>query len=137
MINYISRNSLHFPYLNGYVFDRVFFTKNAKKFSLCQCPNYFRLPKITSNSPKATRQNVYRYSSSESGPPSNKLPPLMEFPKITWPSVIKSIRNFILATFIIRPYFDRDFNLPDFVIGSKKAVEVCNVQWYGWMKLLC
>ncbi|KAJ8958648.1 hypothetical protein NQ318_016373 [Aromia moschata] len=58
-------------------------------------------------------------------PPANKLPQLMpNLPKIVWPSLIKSIRNFILATFIIKPYLDREFNLPDFVAGSKKAVEV-------------
>lgn len=65
-----------------------------------------------------------RYLSEKSGPPSNKLPQLMpDFPKIIWPSLIKSIRNFILATFIIKPYLDREFTLPDFVMGSKKAVE--------------
>ncbi|KAJ3646438.1 hypothetical protein Zmor_024026 [Zophobas morio] len=86
---------------------------------------YFRIPKITSNfGVKYTSKNACRYKSSESGPPSSKLPPLMDFPKITWPSLVKSVKNFILATFIIRPYFDREFNLPDFVIGSKKAVEV-------------
>ncbi|KAJ8925992.1 hypothetical protein NQ315_009847 [Exocentrus adspersus] len=61
----------------------------------------------------------------KSSSPSNKLPQLMpDMPKIMWPSVFKSIRNFILATFIIKPYFDREFNLADFVAGSKKAVEV-------------
>lgn len=61
---------------------------------------------------------------SYSGSSSNKLPQLMpDFPKIVWPSLIKSIRNFILATFIIKPYLDKEFTLPDFIIGSKKAVE--------------
>ncbi|XP_044265888.1 m-AAA protease-interacting protein 1, mitochondrial-like [Tribolium madens] len=115
MLNYISRCSFRrFP-----IPGRVC----SSKFSLmCQCPAYFRFSKLTSN--LTIRQDVCRRNSSESGPPSNKLPPLMEFPKITWPSLIKSIRNFILATFIIKPYLDRDFNLPDFVVGSKKAVEV-------------
>lgn len=48
----------------------------------------------------------------------------MEFPQVVWPSIIKSIRNVILTTFIIKPYLDREFNVPDFVKGSKKAVEV-------------
>ncbi|GLV40614.1 uncharacterized protein CBL_04416 [Carabus blaptoides fortunei] len=52
----------------------------------------------------------------------------MEFPEIVWPSIIKSLRNFILTTFIIKPYFDRDFNLPEFVAGSKKAVEVVSAK---------
>ncbi|KAJ6632718.1 m-AAA protease-interacting protein 1, mitochondrial [Pseudolycoriella hygida] len=55
---------------------------------------------------------------------SNKLPALMEFPNITWPSLIKSIKNWILVNFIIRPYFDQDFTMPNFVEGAKHAVQV-------------
>lgn len=80
------------------------------------CAKRTRFDKIT---------NAYRrFFSSETSPPSNKLPPLMNFPQIIWPSIIKSIRNFILTTFIVKPYLDREFNFPDFVVGSKKAVEV-------------
>nr|CAH7744099.1 unnamed protein product [Callosobruchus chinensis] len=65
------------------------------------------------------------YCEESSGPPSNRLPPLMpDATKIVWPSLLKSIRNFILATFIIKPYFDNEFSLSEFVHGSKKAVEV-------------
>ncbi|XP_035781134.1 m-AAA protease-interacting protein 1, mitochondrial-like [Anopheles albimanus] len=49
---------------------------------------------------------------------------LMDFPQLVWPSVVKTIRNFIMVHFIIRPYFDRDFHLPDFVIGAKHALQV-------------
>lgn len=59
-----------------------------------------------------------------SGNSMEKLPPLMDFPEIMWPSLIKSIRNFILSTFIIKPYFDNEFNLPDFIKGTKQALEV-------------
>ncbi|RZF44172.1 hypothetical protein LSTR_LSTR003812 [Laodelphax striatellus] len=52
------------------------------------------------------------------------LPKLMDFPEIVWPSLIKTVRNFFLANFIIRRYFDSDFNLPDFVTGSKQALIV-------------
>ncbi|KAK4883955.1 hypothetical protein RN001_000226 [Aquatica leii] len=65
-----------------------------------------------------------RCLSSNAGSQRKKLPPLMNFPEIIWPSLVKSIRNFILSTFIIKPYMDRDFNIPEFVKGSKKAVEV-------------
>ena len=65
-----------------------------------------------------------RRAYSDDSPANNKLPPLMNFPEIVWPSLIKSIRNFVLATFIIKPYFDRDFNLSDFVAGAKQALEV-------------
>ncbi|KAG5875072.1 hypothetical protein JTB14_018024 [Gonioctena quinquepunctata] len=65
------------------------------------------------------------FSDKNSNPPSNKLPSLMpDAPVVVWPSLFKSIRNFILATFIIKPYLDKEFNLPDFISASKKAVEV-------------
>lgn len=97
---------------------------------ICECSTFVN---VTSKQwfQGDTRRSNYNfiqkqwYSEDISGPPSNKLPPLMpDFPKIVWPSLLKSIRNFILATFIIKPYFDKEFNLPDFVAGSKKAVEV-------------
>lgn len=74
---------------------------------------------------KKTTLNKKWYSSGKS---VEKLPPLMDFPEIVWPSLIKSIRNFILSTFIIKPYFDHEFNLPDFVKGSKKALEVSEIK---------
>ncbi|KAF5280401.1 hypothetical protein FQR65_LT03210 [Abscondita terminalis] len=77
-------------------------------------------PKRTTNVLEVCR----RVLSSDAGSHRKKLPPLMNFPEIIWPSLIKSMYNFILSTFIIKPYMDRDFNIPDFVKGSKKAVEV-------------
>lgn len=52
------------------------------------------------------------------------LPALMDFPEITWPSILKTIKNFIFVNLIIRPYFDRDFALQDFIDGSKQALNV-------------
>lgn len=97
--------------------------------SLCQCSTFICPTSRKGNNADKTFYNInpgqIRWFSEESAPPSNKLPPLMpNFPKIVWPSLIKSIRNFILATFIIKPYLDREFSLTDFVNGSKKAVEV-------------
>ncbi|KAG8232772.1 hypothetical protein J437_LFUL012912 [Ladona fulva] len=66
----------------------------------------------------------FRIFSSGDGPRPKGLPPLMNFPQIIWPSIFKSIRNWILCNTIITPYFDREFNLPDFIAGSKQAVEV-------------
>lgn len=95
------------------------------------CPLVPLTPDITSKIRSSPLNKKYvnfnvpaRCNSTESGPPAKKLPTLMTYPEIVWPSIIKSLRNFILTTFIIKPYFDRDFNLPDFVAGSKKAVEV-------------
>ncbi|XP_049529636.1 m-AAA protease-interacting protein 1, mitochondrial [Anopheles darlingi] len=56
---------------------------------------------------------------------------LMDFPQLVWPSVVKTIRNFIMVHFIIRPYFDRDFNIPDFVIGAKQALQVVSLALAG------
>lgn len=49
---------------------------------------------------------------------------LMDFPLIIWPNIIKTIKNWIYTTLIIRPYLDPDFNLSAFVEGSKLAAAV-------------
>ncbi|RZC41529.1 C2orf47 -like protein, mitochondrial [Asbolus verrucosus] len=127
-MNHITRCSIRMCYLHNNFIGHIFQPKKTfRKFSVCQCSTFYRFSILTSKSKLLTKcieKDVSRCNFSQSNPPSNKLPPLMDFPKITWPSLIKSVRNFILATFIIKPYFDGDFNLSDFVIGSKKAVEV-------------
>lgn len=50
-----------------------------------------------------------------------ELPKLMDVPLVVWPSIFKTIRNWILSNFIIMRYFDPEFNLDDFVIGSKQV----------------
>lgn len=61
---------------------------------------------------------------------TRSLPPLMDFDEITWPSILKTIKNFIFVHFIIRPYFDRDFTLQDFIDGSKHAMSVRNLNLF-------
>jgi hypothetical protein len=61
---------------------------------------------------------------SYSSQKEHEVPKIMEFPQVIWPSVFKSIRNWILSNFIIMRYFDSDFNLPDFVNGSKQVREI-------------
>lgn len=56
---------------------------------------------------------------------ARKLPPLMEFPPVVWPSFIKFIKNWMFANFIIRPYFEPEFSLQEFIEASKHAVQVC------------
>ncbi|XP_053667187.1 m-AAA protease-interacting protein 1, mitochondrial [Anopheles marshallii] len=56
---------------------------------------------------------------------------LMDFPQLVWPSVIKTIRNWIMVHFIIRPYFDREFALPDFIQGAKQALQVVSSSLAG------
>lgn len=83
---------------------------------------------LTSKHPLLRQQNngaalrLRAYSSSDETPRS--LPTVMDFPNIVWPSVFKTIKNWIMINFIIRPYFDQEFSMPDFVSGSKQAVEV-------------
>lgn len=52
------------------------------------------------------------------------LPRLMNFPEIMWPSMLNTIKNWIMIQFIIRPYMDREFNIRDFCQGAKKAMQV-------------
>lgn len=61
---------------------------------------------------------------SENGVESRKLPQLMDFPPIVWPSFIKFIKNWMFSNFIIRPYFDQEFRLSEFIEASKHAVQV-------------
>ncbi|XP_058176836.1 m-AAA protease-interacting protein 1, mitochondrial [Anopheles ziemanni] len=56
---------------------------------------------------------------------------LMDFPQLVWPSVIKTVRNWIMVHFIIRPYFDREFSLPDFVQGAKQALQIVSSSLAG------
>ncbi|XP_058122321.1 m-AAA protease-interacting protein 1, mitochondrial [Anopheles coustani] len=66
-----------------------------------------------------------------SHPPKRKRPMLMDFPQLVWPSVIKTVRNWIMVHFIIRPYFDREFSLPDFVQGAKQALQIVSSSLAG------
>lgn len=55
---------------------------------------------------------------------NRSLPTVMEFPNIVWPSVLKTIKNWVMINFIIKPYFDKEFDMSDFVGGTKHALEV-------------
>ncbi|XP_055703554.1 m-AAA protease-interacting protein 1, mitochondrial [Phlebotomus papatasi] len=59
---------------------------------------------------------------------NRSLPPLMDFPELVWPTVFKSMRNWILVNFIIRPYIDKEFNMPDFVFGAKQALQAVSTK---------
>lgn len=64
-----------------------------------------------------------RMSSQNANQGSDKHPPLMEFPELVWPNVPNTMRNWIMRNMIIRPYFDQEFDINDFTLGSKQAVE--------------
>ncbi|KAH8283585.1 hypothetical protein KR018_008300 [Drosophila ironensis] len=53
----------------------------------------------------------------------NRLPRLMDFPEIIWPSALNTLKNWITIQFIIRPYFDSEFQLKDFIFGAKQALQ--------------
>lgn len=61
-----------------------------------------------------------------------RLPPLMAFPKIIWPSFFKSIKNWILINFIICPYFDREFDIQEFAVGTKHALQVISELYFSF-----
>ncbi|ODN05251.1 hypothetical protein Ocin01_01424 [Orchesella cincta] len=52
------------------------------------------------------------------------LPSLMPFPQLVWPKFINAIRNWFFINFIIKPYFDKEFSMNDFILGVKEAVSV-------------
>ncbi|XP_023016726.1 m-AAA protease-interacting protein 1, mitochondrial [Leptinotarsa decemlineata] len=96
---------------------------NVSNISKCRCSILANSSSFTNNNQNGMSQK--RFFSDDKIKPPSKFPQLMpETPIFVWPSLFKTIRNFILATFIIKPYFDKDFNLKDFVDASKKAVEV-------------
>lgn len=86
-------------------------------------------------SPKpAEKEDNLKKTNNDNGEDDNKqvpdhgqgrtLPRLMDFPEIMWPSMLNSIKNWIMVQFIIRPYMDREFNIRDFCQGAKKAMQV-------------
>lgn len=79
------------------------------------------------NHPVCKSCNVQFFSSqSDKGNNSNSeltFPKFSNLPEIVWPSFFKSIKNVITTYFIIKPYFDVEFDLNDFERGSRKALE--------------
>ncbi|XP_068144861.1 m-AAA protease-interacting protein 1, mitochondrial [Drosophila tropicalis] len=59
------------------------------------------------------------------------LPRLMDFPEVIWPSALNTIKNWITIQFIIRPYFDTEFQLKDFIYGAKEALQVVSSRLMG------
>lgn len=66
---------------------------------------------------RAQRSRGNRNESSD-----NATPDLMDFPWIIWPSIFNTMKNWVFANLIIRPYFDGEFSLKSFKEGSKQAL---------------
>ncbi|ALC42368.1 CG3776 [Drosophila busckii] len=80
----------------------------AKSSPVARFRCYATLP----HAPEPQRQN------------NNSFPRLMDFPEIIWPSALNTIKNWITVQFIIRPYFDNEFQIKDFIFGAKQALQV-------------
>lgn len=48
-------------------------------------------------------------------------PEVPEFPPVVWPSLLKSIKALLYTYLIIKPQWDKDFNLSDFSKNSRKV----------------
>ena len=64
-----------------------------------------------------------RRSSHDSRDRYKLIPSLMNFPVPLRPRFSHAIRNFIFCHFIIKPYYDPEFNQADFLDGAKSAVD--------------
>ncbi|XP_063834127.1 uncharacterized protein LOC135083322 [Ostrinia nubilalis] len=93
-----------------------------QSFRLCDRIVYKSLPKQLNITSSCTVTQLRNYC--EDRVEARKLPPLMEFPPIVWPSFIKFVKNWMFSNFIIRPYFDQEFSLHEFIEASKHAVQV-------------
>lgn len=129
MLNHITRFQLN---LGKGLYQRVNLLNRACRFSTCGCYLSLNNLALTSKkpvlvSPTKISHNYVRHNSYEHQPPSEKFPTLMDFPKLMYPSFFKTIKNYVTVILIIKPYFDIDFNLDDFIVGSKQAVEVCKI----------
>lgn len=52
-----------------------------------------------------------------------KMPQLMDSgAPVIWPSVFQTLKSMFISTIIIKPYFDPEFTIKDFVEGAKQAI---------------
>lgn len=49
-------------------------------------------------------------------------PEVPEFPPVVWPNLFKSIKTLLYTYLIIKPQWDKDFNLSDFSKNSRKVL---------------
>jgi len=52
------------------------------------------------------------------------LPSLMNFAPVMWPKITNTIRNWFFTYFVIKPYFDKDFNIQEFSRGAREVTMV-------------
>lgn len=88
-------------------------------YRLCYRTSYKYL-----QAPVISRCSVINRNYCDNKLETRRLPQLMEFPPVVWPSFINFIKNWMFSTFIIRPYFEQEFSLQEFIEASKHAVQV-------------
>lgn len=94
----------------------------TQTFRLCKISTHRNIPKQTVLT--STCSVIQFRSYCEKKEETKHLPQLMEFPPVVFPSVIKFIKNWMFTNFIIRPYFEQEFSLQEFIEASKHAVQV-------------
>ena len=80
------------------------------------------LPNLSLSSRKYDVSSI-RHSSHDSNDRYKLIPSLMNFPVPFRPKISHTLRNFIFCHFIIKPYYDPEFNQANFLDGAKSAVE--------------
>lgn len=80
--------------------------------------------KTALRAPLITSTNIFRRDYCDERVETRRLPQLMDFPPIVWPSILNFVKNWMFSNFIIRPYFEQEFSLYEFIEGSKHAVQV-------------
>jgi len=105
---------------NGYHHQKLYLHCLTAQFNSRRgCIGFGNVPCVNLNVRSFCNQST---EDSKNEPPPTGLPVLMDFPPIMWPNTFKSIKNFILARFIIAAYFEREFSVTSFLAGAKQAV---------------
>lgn len=94
-------------------------------------PSFLLGPTTIYSQPKPKNHGVFTIArlSHTSGGNENELqggndrilPPLMPFQPVVWPRFVNAIRNWFFINFIIKPYFDKEFSMMEFIAGAKEV----------------
>lgn len=108
---------------------------NSQHYFLSKFKGYLKAQKLCSN---IGLEKKYSTEPEKEDSKNVKLPPLMNSSPIIWPSIIRSFKNVIFSYFIIKPYMDHDFDLNEFILGSKKAVHASiNIESNEYFLIIC
>ncbi|XP_014243705.1 m-AAA protease-interacting protein 1, mitochondrial [Cimex lectularius] len=98
--------------------------KSPSVVRTCACQHPFNIIYRSNANPILKKQNETDpsrgYSTTQR---RDGCPQVMDFPVYIWPNIFKTFKNVILTNLIISKYFDTEFNMKDFTVASKQAVE--------------